>query len=264
MHRPTLLSIARVVALLATLVVLPGGLALAQATDSEGAASSGTNDSLGTAQNLGSFVPGAEMTVNGWVDSGNEFDVDFYRFTLGAGETVYLDIDFAEDIGASSDDDVGLDAAIWVFDSTGTLVAYNDDSSFFVIGLGNEGTDPGSDPWADHDSFIGGLPLAAGTYYVAVAWYSNNANATDQSLSTSSLSHSGYLVSGATPDATFANAGDCEDRNDPESQCVGPYQLNIRGTFRSGGMIPALSLPGLALLALAIAVAGLISRRAIA
>ena len=239
------------------------GFADAQINDSEGSAASGVNDSLGTAQNLGAYAIGSEVTVNGWVDSSNELDVDFFRLTLGAGQTLFFDIDFAEDIGASADDDLGLDPEVYVFDAAGTLLAYNDDSDFFEIGPANQGTDPGSDPWADHDSFVGGLTLPAGTYYVAVAWYENSANATSQAFSTFSLSHSGLGVSGATPDSTFANSATCDDVSDPEDQCVGPYQLRIRDGFRAGSLVPALSPVGLLLLALGIAVAALFVRRTI-
>ena len=91
---------------------------------------------------------------------------------LGGPLGLFFDIDFAEDIGATSDDDEGLDAELWIFNSTGLLLASNDDSNiFFDSGASNAGTDPGSDPFADQDPFIGELVLTPGMYFAAVAFF---------------------------------------------------------------------------------------------
>ncbi|NIT94464.1 MAG: hypothetical protein GWM91_02930, partial [Actinobacteria bacterium] len=72
--------------------------------------------------------------------------------------------------------------------------------------------------------------LAAGRYYVAIAHWANDANAAAQgALEFSSLSESGSAVTGATPDASFNLAADCEAP--VIEQCVGAYQLQIRTDF---------------------------------
>jgi hypothetical protein len=217
--------------------VLVFGAALAAAApavaqlDIEGAGSSGANDSAATAQKLPTLSASASNTVYGWIDANNENDVDFYEITLAAPAAVFFDIDFAEDAGVASDDDVGLDPELWAFDAAGSLIAVNDDSDFFQTGPGfNAGTDPGSDPFADHDSFIGELVLAAGTYYVAVSHWANDANGSLQAgISFSPLSDSGSGVTGATPDPSFQLGAACADPI--VEQCVGPYQLQVRTDF---------------------------------
>lgn len=217
--------------------VLVLGAALAAAApgaaevDMEGAESSGANDTMATAQKFPTLSASASNTVYGWIDANNENDIDFYQVTLEAPAAVYVDIDFAEDTGVSSDDDTGLDPELWVFDDAGSLIAVNDDSDFFQTGPGfNAGTDPGSDPYADHDPFIGELVLAAGTYYVAVSHWANDANGSLQAgIAFSPLSDSGSGVTGATPDSSFALGAACDDPI--LEQCVGPYQLQIRTDF---------------------------------
>jgi hypothetical protein len=230
-------------------------------TDAEGSTGSGGNDLLATAQDAGDALPGGQITIQGWIDSDNENDVDFYQFTLPVDLTLYFDIDLAEDVGAVSDEDNGLDAEIWVFDAGGTLIASNDDSDFFDIGPANDGTDPGSDPFADHDSFIGPLALMAGTYYVAVSYYENDADAESQpGYDTTNLAISGYAVTGTTPDATFENGVDCTDPSDPSEQCTGSYRLQIRDRFNDVAVSPAptLGAAGLLLLGMLLLVAGVI------
>jgi len=141
-------------------------------------------------------------------------------------------------------------------------IATNDDSDFFLIGVYNQGSDPGSDPFADHDPFIGGLDLSAGTYYVAVAYYSNNPSAFAQMYTETPLFYSGDAISGVTPDATYENDVTCTDRSDPYEQCVGQYQLNIRDKF-GAPTIPAVSGPGLLILALSLLIAAFGVRRMI-
>lgn len=175
--------------------------------DLEGTSSSGLNDTDTTAQDIGTIAAGGPVGL-------------------------FFDIDFAEDIGATADDDVGLDPELWIFNSTGTLIASNDDSDFFSIGLANAGTDPGSDPFADHDPFIGELVLTPGMYFAAVSFYQNNANAEDQNGATDTdLSLSGGSWAGLLPDTSFENNVICSDLSDPSEQCTGPYRLQIRTAF---------------------------------
>jgi hypothetical protein len=204
---------------------------VAATVDVEGPDSSGANDTAATAEKLPALSATASNTVYGWIDANNENDVDFYEVTLEAPATVYFDIDFAEDAGVASDDDVGLDPELWVFDAAGSLIATNDDSDFFQTGPGfNAGTDPGSDPFADHDPFIGELLLAAGTYHVAVTHWANDANGSLQpGISFSALSDSGSGVIGATPDTGFELAAACVDP--VVEQCIGAYQLQVRTDF---------------------------------
>jgi hypothetical protein len=200
--------------------------------DSEGASSSGQNDTAASAQALG-VLPANEdatLTTIGWIDENNVNDVDFWQFSVTNAAGVHFDIDFAEDIRAGGDFDKGLDPELWIFDSSGRMIANNDDSDFFEIGTFNAGTDPGSDVFGDHDPCVGELVLDPGLYTVAVAYWANNANAISQGgLSFASLSESGDSISGATPDATFALDRACDDP--VFEQCVGAYQLQVRTFF---------------------------------
>lgn len=220
-------------------------------TDSEGSNTSGINDATMTAQFAGSVSAANPLTIFGWVASNNKNDVDFYEFSVSAAsQELFFDIDFAEDLAQTGDDDRGLDTALYVFDSTGTLIAVNDDSDFFQIGAANAGTDPGSDRFADHDSFIGGLTLANGTYYAALAFYGNEANALYQAISYLPLSISGDEIAGATADDSFVGALECVDdldQDDPAGRCTGQYQLQIRTTFNDVPEPYSLALAGIGL-----------------
>ncbi len=211
--------------------------------DVEGPASSGLNDSTTTAQALGVLpIDVDSLTVDGVIDQSNPNDVDFYSFTVAGGPVgVYFDIDFAEDIDATDDDDFGLDAALAVFDAAGTLIALNDDSDFFEIGPeDNAGDDPGSDPFADHDPFIGELLLDDGGYFVAVHYFDNEPNAfnAQDAIDFVELFPSGEAVTDATPDASFGLDAECDDPSDPFNQCVGSYRLDIRTQFDEIATIP--------------------------
>lgn len=206
--------------------------------DREGQDTSGLNDTAATAQNLGIVSNANPLTVLGWVDVNNPNDVDFYQFSVSDPSlTLFFDIDFADDVAQTDDNDLGLDTALWLFDAAGALIAWNDDSDFFEIGTANQGTDPGSDRFGDHDSFIGGLSLLNGTYFVAVPYFGNDASALFQSgIVFTSLSPSGDAIAGATPDTSFENnitVRDCPDPADPAEGCTGPYQLQIRTLFNS-------------------------------
>ena len=199
--------------------------------DPEGQSGTGVNDTLATATPLGVLpVDVDSLTVGGFISDVDANDVDFYQFTVAGGPLgVFFDVDLAEDINATDDDDVGLDAQVSIFDAAGTLIANNDDSDFFETGGNNAGTDPGSDSFADHDPFIGELTLGNGTYYAVVSYYSNDPNAFDQdNLTSTSLSFSGDLIDGATPDSTFELD---QDPPDADEQNFGTYRLDIRTQF---------------------------------
>lgn len=221
-------------------------------TDIEGVNTSGVNDTDTTAQNLGYMSENNPLKVQGYIDSNNFNDVDFYQFSLEKSLGLFFDIDFANDIGATSDDDIGLDPELWIFNNSGTLIASNDDSDFFETGEDNQGTDPGSDAFGDLDSFIGELNLNPGIYYAAVSYYGNDANASLSDLIFGNqLSFSGDSIIGAEPDTTFANDSFCEeDIRNPLNQCTGQYQLKIRTTFDEQAVPEPSSLLGILTLSL--------------
>ena len=78
----------------------PGNFLASVQSDGEGRTSSGSNDSLGSAQSLGTFSgnSGEALTVVGWVDATDDHDIDFFSFTLGGSATTYFDIDYADAI----------------------------------------------------------------------------------------------------------------------------------------------------------------------
>jgi PEP-CTERM motif-containing protein len=238
-----------------TLCLCPALVGAAVFNDVEGVSGSGVNDTDLTAQSLGVLpIDVDSLTVHGFIDDDNPNDVDFYSFTVVGGPVgVYFDIDLAEDIGTTGDDDFGLDPELSVFDANGNFIAENDDSDFFVIGNTNPGTDPGSDPFADHDPFIGELVLPDGLYFVAVHFYDNDPNADDHQagLIFTDLSDSGVSISGATPDTSFDLTATCDDPADPFNQCVGEYRLDIRTQFAEipePASMTLLALGGLAVL----------------
>jgi Bacterial pre-peptidase C-terminal domain/PEP-CTERM motif len=87
-------------------------------------------------------------------------DVDFYAFSAKGGN-VHFDIDNAF-----------FDTVLTLFNSAGTVLAYDDDSF---------PEDPGSDSFLD--SFLGTYTLPGpGTYYIAVSQFANFANGIDGGL----------------------------------------------------------------------------------
>lgn len=115
------------------------------------------NDSLGSAQNLDGFL--AEMTAD--ADPRNDRvvmvgriatagDVDYYRFTAAADQTFAIDIDSAEFQNP-------LNAALWLFDGSGNLLAFSDDALDRESGLFSV------------DPYITWQFDTAGTYYIKVA-----------------------------------------------------------------------------------------------
>lgn len=183
--------------------VIAAGVALLPAlawgdtiNESEGAVQS--NSTLATAQALSPtlFTPNANPNVFGTAPTatvlghGGGNDVDFYSFTANGG-TVTVDID---------DDPYTFDVILSLFDSTGTLLAFDDDSF-----PEDAGTSFG------FDSFLGVFTLpSAGTYYVAVSEFANFPNAALAAGGYGNLSRpdgafGGNSVSGVTPgDSSFS------------------------------------------------------------
>lgn len=144
-------------------------------------------------------------------------DVDWYSFTGMAGNTVDLDIDYGW-----NDNTFTVDTTLHLFDSTGTVLAFSDDSSL----------DPGS--ISGLDSFIGTYTLlSTGTYYAAVSNFSNFANGIigfGNPLFTPGGDVGGNQVKGATGDSSFTNSGAYDS---------GTYTLHIStGSGDVGGEIP--------------------------
>jgi len=107
-------------------------------------------------------LSGPPLTVFGHIDENNVDDIDIFEFVLGgdSSQTVFFDIDFANDIlTPDTDDDDSLDAIVSVFDSDGALIGSDDDVDFTP--------DPGSGPNGDYDPFLE-LDLLPDTYFVAV------------------------------------------------------------------------------------------------
>ena len=84
-------------------------------------------------------------------------DVDFFAFTLVAGERIILDIDYARNQGDS------FDSMLWLYDAGGNLVSRNDDAST---------SDGGAGSVHGYDSYLEFTAPAAGVYYAAVTGYS--------------------------------------------------------------------------------------------
>lgn len=132
---------------------------------------SSANNTLAAAQNVQAAFDGvrpatvfnvagpfSHATVSG---RGGGSDVDLYSFTTLGGRA-YFDID---------NDLFTFDTILSLFDSAGTLIAFDDDSFGPPPLFGN---DPGSASFLD--SFLGVIDLTAGTYYLAVTQFSNFAS----------------------------------------------------------------------------------------
>jgi len=80
------------------------------------------NETLAGAISTG-LVPDVEQTITAFVGDGpfEDLDVDLFAFNAQAGDMITADID-AEVRGTS------LDSILRLFDSTGTEIAFNDDS----------------------------------------------------------------------------------------------------------------------------------------
>ena len=107
-------------------------------------------DSLATAAVIG--ITSGEVRLSGVVGDGSwgAKDVDLYKVTLLAGQTIVIDIDAVTLAGGST-----LDSYVRLFDSRGRQVASNDDAG---------GT---------NDSYLSRKVTAAGTYYVGVSGFGN-------------------------------------------------------------------------------------------
>jgi hypothetical protein len=159
-----------------------------------------SNNTLATAQAIGasSFTPNANPNVFGTLPTvtiqgrGGNGDVDFFSFVTKAGKA-YFDIDNTQS---------GFDSVLSLFNSSGTLLAFDDDSL---------PPDPGST--SNFDAFLGSINLAAGTYFIAVSDSGNLPNSLATATGFTDLFRpdnalGGSAVTGATPgDSTFFGSG---------------------------------------------------------
>ncbi len=218
-------------------------------TATETRTQSGNNDTRETAQALGTLSSSAEFIIDGWVPSNNFDDVDFYSFTIGQSRTLYFDIDFASNY--TGEGSFGnLDALLAVFSTSGTLLAFNDDSAVWNTETGH---DPGSIPHEGNlDPLIGPLSLSAGTYYAAVSAFGNFPVVHNQAT------YRALGVSGSRSLTVEADNSNYNLRN--AAGTYGGYQLRISETYDANqpvttpGPVPepgTLALVGIGLLGLA-------------
>jgi len=183
------------------------------------------NNARLTAQSVGAglFTPNASPHVFGNLPTANVMghlggdDVDFYSFTTAGGIAYF----------STTQTTGGLDTYLALFNSSGTLIADNDDSEPFG---------PGS---SLGDSFLGALNLISGSYYLAITSGRNSASA----------SFTGSLFNElARPDGAFGGFqfGDADSgldsflRNDVQLG-DGTYTLNI--TIPAPGATALAALP---------------------
>jgi len=180
-------------------------LAKAELTlDREGSSHSGLNDTLETAQDLG-FFQEVPLNILGYIDELNSNDIDYFQFVLSGvfSQTIFFDIDFANDLETpDTDDDDGLDAIISVYNSRRLLMGENDDVGFPA--------DPGSAPNGDFDPFLE-LTLAPDTYLVAVNSFG---------LYTISAGSGQYCLQIRTSEGFDAPPNDCQTESVPEPALI--------------------------------------------
>lgn len=159
-------------------------------------------------QPAGTFPFGPTLTIEG---AGGAVDVDIYQLTFDSAVTIIADVD----------DRTGFDTVVALFDWTGKLVAFSDDS----------GNDPGSSS-ALH-SFLGIFALpSAGTYYLSVSEALNpplaTVGATTTALFRPDGQPSGWAVDGAAVDTSFLNNG---------AEGQDPYTLHISQTPEPSSLV---------------------------
>ncbi|MFZ4732674.1 MAG: DVUA0089 family protein, partial [Pirellulales bacterium] len=108
------------------------------------------DDQISEATVLGTIAATETRSVPGVI--GNAIDVDIFAITVVAGQKISFDID--RPTGGA------LDSYLRIFDSTGTVLAFNDD-----------GPTPGEN--ATRESFIDYTFPTAGTFYIGVSGYAN-------------------------------------------------------------------------------------------
>ncbi len=132
------------------------------------------NDVFANAQELGNIVQSDRQTisVSGTLSSGT--DVDWFAFSINYQSLIsplakYLstvfDVDYADGIGRA-------DMSMYLFDSTGRLVQFGENSNILddraTAARGADNTDLGRGTTGSLDPFIGSVELPAGRYFLAL------------------------------------------------------------------------------------------------
>jgi hypothetical protein len=181
------------------------------------------NNTLATAQAIPSsaFTTPAPATVFGNLPTvsisglGGLTDVDFYSFSSMGGGPFYFDID---------DTPFTIDTVLGLFNSAGTLIAFDDDSF---------PEDPGSA--FGFDSFLGTINLGPGTYYIAVSTFPNFPSTAFTATIISSLTRpdgafGGTAVLGAAGVSSYTASG-----VQPANSL--PYTLHVTGVPEPASML---------------------------
>ena len=132
------------------------------------------NDVFANAQELGNIVQSDRQTISvaGTLSSGT--DVDWFAFSINYQSLIsplakYLstvfDVDYADGIGRA-------DMSMYLFDSTGRLVQFGENSNILddraTAARGADNTDLGRGSTGSLDPFIGSVELPAGRYFLAL------------------------------------------------------------------------------------------------
>lgn len=137
------------------IVAVDGGAALAASVSDAWTTQAATlvdaGDTLATAAMLG--ITSGDIRLSGRVGDGSRGarDVDLFRVTLAAGQTITIDIDAQTLSGGST-----LDSYLRLFNSAGRQLATNDDDG------------------SSFDSLLTFRASTAGTYYVGISGYGNS------------------------------------------------------------------------------------------
>ena len=157
------------------IVSMAGGEALAaSASDSWSVQAAGlvdAGDTIATAAVVG--ITSGALRLSGQVGDGlyGSRDVDLYRVTLAAGQTLVIDVD-AQSLSGSST----LDSYLRVFNAAGRQLASNDDAAGSL------------------DSYLSLRATIAGTYYVGVSGYGNSSYNASRAASGNRGSTGSYQV----------------------------------------------------------------------
>ncbi len=106
----------------------------------------------------------------------------YFSVSVGAGETMTLDIDFAENHPAG----YGVDVVVEVVNFLGIVLASNDDSAI---------TNGGAGSFSNLDSYLSYTPAVAGTYYIRVREFASLISLNDNTFMLN-VSVTGHAVNG--------------------------------------------------------------------
>ncbi len=128
---------------------------------------------------------------------------DWFSVTVGAGETVTLDIDYGNDIGGGSGIGGGeFDSRLQLRDAMGNVVSggENDDSTVTLGGAGSNST---------FDSFVQTTIASAGTYFIRVSQNADNPIPNDATyvLNVSVTGHASSGLASSSADSISGGSG---------------------------------------------------------